>query len=460
MSEQLNPTVPTASAVPVPDPDGALRRRDEIGINLWDIAVLLATVVVAVAVPIEVVFGPYDAGWPAAVSVLISLVFTADIVMRFSRTITVGGIPIIDPMEIRRRYLRSWFTVDVLAAIPFEVLALIPGIADTSTGQALRILGLLRVLRVARVQLLQREWRVRASFNPALLRLAFFFFWIVMVAHWIACGWIALNGTVSANPALHPYHEALYWSITTLTTVGYGDLVPERAGEVAYAMVVMALGAAMYGYIIGNVASLIANIDVERSRHLGRMETVNNFMRDRKVPRDLQARVRDYHNYLWESRMGSQSEMFDDLPTPLRIEIALHLNRTVLRKVPLFEGASEAFLRELVLNFEPTVSIPGEAIVRRGEIGHRIYFINKGRVEVLAPDESQVVATLSDGNFFGEMALLTSRPRSNTVRALDYCNLYTLDREKFDEVLENFPDFAADVRRIADDRIAETAEQD
>jgi voltage-gated potassium channel len=76
----------------------------------------------------------------------------------------------------------------------------------------------------------------------------------------------------------------------------------------------------------------------------------------------------------------------------------------------------------------------------------------------MAPDESQVVATLSDGNFFGEMALLTSKPRSNTIRALDYCNLYTLDRDSFDRVLEDFPDIAAEVRAIADARSEESGE--
>lgn len=148
--------------------------------------------------------------------------------------------------------------------------------------------------------------------------------------------------------------------------------------------------------------------------------------------------------------MGNQKEILDDLPSSLHIEIALHLHRRVLRKVPLFESASDTFLRELVLHLAPQVCIPGETILRRGQIGHQIYFINKGSVEVLGPDEETVIATLRDGAFFGEMALLTSQPRANTVIAVDYCTLYTLERERFDQVLRDFPEFAAQVRSIAE----------
>lgn len=155
--------------------------------------------------------------------------------------------------------------------------------------------------------------------------------------------------------------------------------------------------------------------------------------------------------------MGSESELLEDLPSPLHVEIALHLNRPILEKVPLFSGVSELFLRELVLYLKPTVAIPGDPIVRLGEVGHRMFFINKGSVDVLSPDGSSVLATLADGDFFGEMALLTSAPRSNTVVAREYCNLYSLDRESFDRVLEDFPDFAANVRRIADQRRAESS---
>jgi voltage-gated potassium channel len=424
--------------------------RGELGSGTRDVAVLAATIFVAAVMPLEVVFGSPDAVWITAVSLFTALLFARDVATRFSRPIVVGGRPVTERAVIRRHYLRTWFVVDVLAAIPFDVIAVAPGIAGGSTAQVLRLLSLLRVLRVARIVALQREWRVRTSFNPALLRLASFGFSIVMISHWIACGWIALDGSEIGHPELHPYQQALYWTITTLTTVGYGDISPVGGRQVFYAMVVMGLGVAMYGYIIGNVASLLANIDVLRSQHLGRIETINHFLRDRHVPHELQTRVRDYYNYLWESRVGNQTEMLDDLPSSLHIEIALHLHRNVLRKVPLFERASDTFLRELVLHLAPQVCLPGETILRRGQIGQRIYFINKGAVEVLSPDDTTVIATLSDGAFFGEMALLSSQPRANTVLAVDYCTLYTLERDRFDQVLRDFPDFAAQVRRVAD----------
>lgn len=417
-------------------------RLEELGLGLWDILVLAATVFLAIVMPIEAVFPDLDAAWLIVASAVISLVLVADIRRRL-------GVP-------RSVYLRGWFTVDALAAFPFDLLAELPGVDGSGLGSVLRVFALLRVLRVARLFVLQRRWRVQTSLNPAVLRLAFFGFWIALAAHWIASGWIALDGFQSGPADLPPYQSALYWTITTLTTVGYGDITPQGSAQTYYAMATMGLGAAMYGYIIGNVASLLANLDVIRSRHLQRIETVNHFMRDRHVPRELQARVRDYYNYLWDSRLGQESALLEDLPRPLRVEIALHLNRAILEKVPLFEGAGDEFYRELVLHLEPMVFLPGQILMRRGEVGDQLYFINKGSVEVLSRDDSEVLAVLSDGDFVGEMALLSSQPRANTVTAVDYCNVYALGRDGFDRVLSRFPDVAAEVRRIAEERRIES----
>ena len=428
------------------EPETTHRARPQLA--AWDVVVLLATIFAAGHAPLYAVL----AGPPLSTLVLdawATLLFAVDLGLRFRRPVRVGGRPLHDRRAIARRYLATWFTVDLLAAIPFGLLSLLPALSGTSWPRTLALLGLTRALRLARLARLQAEWRAQTLVHPAVYRLGFFVFWAAMLAHWIACGWIALGGPAQSLAGVPLYLRALYWTITTLTTVGYGDITPRDAAQLAYAMAVMVLGAAMFGYVIGNVANLLANADTLRTQHLARLERAALFLRGRGAPRALRNRIRDYYEYLWESRMGEDQRLFDDLPPALRIEVALQLNRPILERVPFFRGASEPFLRELAQHLRPAVFVPGELVLRRGDVGHRMYFIQRGEVEVLAADDRTRVATLADGDFFGELALLTRQPRSASVRALDYCDLYTLDREHFEEVLALFPDFAAEVRRTA-----------
>jgi CRP-like cAMP-binding protein len=81
-----------------------------------------------------------------------------------------------------------------------------------------------------------------------------------------------------------------------------------------------------------------------------------------------------------------------------------------------------------------------------------MYFISKGRVEVLSPDGKTILTTLKEGDFFGEIAVLFSQPRTATVRADDYCDLYILDKDTFERVIAHYPEFAAYIREVAEKR--------
>ena len=120
-------------------------------------------------------------------------------------------------------------------------------------------------------------------------------------------------------------------------------------------------------------------------------------------------------------------------------------------KLSFLEGASRELIYDLCSHLQPIVFLPGETIVRFGEYGRHVYFVSNGTVEV-ENEAGEVIRTLGEGDFFGELSLLTREPRSATVRAAGYCDLYTLDRDTFRRTLDHYPDFAARVARVAEER--------
>jgi glucose-6-phosphate 1-dehydrogenase len=124
------------------------------------------------------------------------------------------------------------------------------------------------------------------------------------------------------------------------------------------------------------------------------------------------------------------------------------LNRETLEKVPLFAGADAVLLASLILALKPVVFQAADLVIRKGEIGRELYLIACGEVEVL-DGSGNVAATLGEGDFFGEISLLTSAPRNATVRAKSYCDLFVLDKSEFTRVLRERPHFRQSMIEIA-----------
>jgi voltage-gated potassium channel len=371
----------------------------------------------------------------------ITLVFCADLLLNFRRPLTAQGQVIDTWREITRHYVRQWCVIDLLAALPFSLFF----------GNTL--LQLLRLSKLARVVQRMRHWRQREIQNATLLRLIFFVFWLALIAHWLACGWLALRGMPTDTDKWTSYLQALYWTITTLATVGYGDITPTTNAQTVYAMTVMILGVGVYGYVIGNVATLLANIDLAKAHYLANLERLSAFMRYRHIPLPLQRRIYDYYAHLWEHRLGyDESTILAELPISLRTEVSLVLKQEFIEKVPFFKGASRDLIRDLALELRPVIFTPGDYIFRAGELGRHMYFISRGTVEVIGANQHTLLATLTDGDFIGEIALLRSQPRTASVRAVDYCDLYALDKATFERILGHYPDFAEHIQEIAKQR--------
>jgi voltage-gated potassium channel len=144
--------------------------------------------------------------------------------------------------------------------------------------------------------------------------------------------------------------------------------------------------------------------------------------------------------------------VFSALPPSLGTEISLFLKRDFIQRVPIFQGASDEFIKEIALHMKPLVFMPGDYVYKAGEFGRDMYFISRGTLEALSRDGKTIYATLAAGDFFGEIALVLNQRRTASVRALTYCDLYRLDKDMFERVLAHYPEIGMQIEAKARER--------
>jgi voltage-gated potassium channel len=380
---------------------------------------------------------------------ILNFLFVADIGINFVTKVKLGHIRYETPKEIARNYLGGWFVVDLVAAFPFELLlvAAFGGIpTEKNAFLAYLLLQSLTLVKLFKAGRIFKELQEALDILPAVRRLVIFGYWLLAALHIMALGWVLIGATEAQRPHFDQYLRAFYWVTTTIATIGYGDYYPnhDSNAQIVYTIIVQVFGVGMYSYMIANVASLVANLDVQRSSYQRRLEEVNAYLRAQRIP------------YLWAKQRGvNVTNVLDDIPKGLSQEILMFLNREVLDRVDIFKGADELFIRESVQLLRPRVFLPEEHIIRQGEYADCMYFLTGGEVRIIVGEHE--VARLGPGSPFGETALVDNQHRNASVVSTSYSTGYRLAKEDFEALRQKYPEFDKKVRDVVERRKSEEA---
>ncbi|XP_059725502.1 potassium voltage-gated channel subfamily H member 6 [Haemorhous mexicanus] len=445
---------------------------------VWDWLILLLVIYTAVFTPYSAAFllneeQVEEKRWDCSYScdplniidLIVDIMFIVDIVINFRTTyVNINDEVVSHPGKIAIHYFKGWFLIDMVAAIPFDLLIFRSGSDETTT-----LIGLLKTARLLRLVRVARKLDRYSEYGAAVLFLLMCTF--ALIAHWLACIWYAIGNVerpymehkigwldnlgdqigkryndsdLSSGPSIKDkYVTALYFTFSSLTSVGFGNVSPNTNSEKIFSICVMLIGSLMYASIFGNVSAIIQRLYSGTARYHTQMLRVKEFIRFHQIPNPLRQRLEEYFQHAWSYTNGiDMNAVLKGFPDCLQADICLHLNRTLLQNCKAFRGASKGCLRALAMKFKTTHAPPGDTLVHYGDVLTTLYFISRGSIEILREDI--VVAILGKNDIFGEPISLYARPgKSNAdVRALTYCDLHKIQREDLLEVLDMYPAFS------------------
>uniref|UniRef100_A0A8C8BEM2 Cyclic nucleotide gated channel subunit alpha 3 n=1 Tax=Otus sunia TaxID=257818 RepID=A0A8C8BEM2_9STRI len=382
------------------------------------------------------------------------IIYVLDMFVRFRTGFLEQGLLVQDEKKLRDHYTKTvQFKLDVLSLLPTDL-------AYLKLGLNYPELRFNRLLRISRLFEFFDRTETRTNY-PNMFRIGNLVLYILIIIHWNACiyfaiskligfgtdSWVYPNVSVPEYGRLsRKYIYSLYWSTLTLTTIGETP-PPVKDEEYLFVVIDFLVGVLIFATIVGNVGSMISNMNASRAEFQAKVDSIKQYMHFRKVTKDLEARVIKWFDYLWTNKKTvDEKEVLKNLPDKLKAEIAINVHLDTLKKVRIFQDCEAGLLIELVLKLKPTVFSPGDYICKKGDIGREMYIIKEGKLAVVADDGVTQFVVLSDGSYFGEISILnikgskSGNRRTANIRSIGYSDLFCLSKDDLMEALTEYPE--------------------
>ena len=405
-------------------------------LTVWDAVVWCVSMLYVTYVPWALGFETYNSSMEA-LEPLFEFILLADIAVRFSTAVRWRGLVVRSRSFIAFTYATSWLVLDVVAALPL--------------GFALN--KLLRVIHCL-VALLRPSYH----WNPGLALLAKLTVLLLLAWHWIACAfwsisqaghpddmeaWVPGAADFTSGSWHEKYARSFFFGVSACTGVGM-DIVPVTVGQTAFTSTVIVFGLVFFALLVGSASSAVAAFNQTAALRRERLEKVNAYLRHHGVRRELQDQINTFLVYVWASETDESLlhnvEDLVTLPPALKAELALDVHRELIHDVPMFSGLPRDTLYALVQCLQRRMYLPEEIIIAEGSTGDSLYVLCRGSVAVEREGIGRV-GILSDGAFFGEIALLSPVPIARTASciAISYCDVVAITRPDFDRVAAVHP---------------------
>ncbi|KAJ6674042.1 CHANNEL AKT6 putative-RELATED [Salix viminalis] len=422
--------------------------------RLWDTFLVFLVFYTAWVSPFEFGYLSKPSGGLAIADNVVNGFFAIDIILTFSVAYLDKSSYLLvdDRKKIAWRYTKSWLVLDVISTIPSEL------VRETLPDklQSYGYFSMLRLWRLRRVSKFFSRLEKDRNYSYFMVRCVKLICVTLFVIHMAGCFFfrVAVNNKDPSETWIGSvwedfhgeglwirYVKSLYWSTTTLSTTGYGDLHAVNPQEMIFVMLYMMFNLGLTAYLIGNMTNLVVHATFRTRQFRDSIQAASSFAQRNRLPIRLQEQMLAHLSlkYRTDSEGLHQQETIGSFPKAIRSNISNYLFYSLVDKVYLFRGVSNDLLFQLVTEMKGEYFPPREDVILQNEAPTDLYILVTGAVDLIVHRNGieKVVGEAATGDVIGEIGLLCYRPQLFTVRTKRLSQLLRLNRTAFLNIVQS-----------------------
>ena len=359
--------------------------------------------------------------------IFIDISFIIDVFLGFyTAYFDLGDELIIDSKVIVKRYLTSWFVLDVITALPYSSLINFYLIFNKDSFfyessykmfsnydlVLLHLLKLIKAMKLLKISvnnyLFQQifNWTIESNVGKELLIYTTAAVFMICI-HLLSCMFIFLgyqsypNWIIAQNIEPKDYSEVymagLYFLCLTIFGIGYGDILTTNINERIFNLFLLTVGLMLYSWLVSALSrikeKMETNLDDEKISLFGQeIELLEKMKKEYpKMPIDLYFNIQRFIYYKYEKMENNPKVLFDNLPYNIQKALVFTMYKPVIENFVFFKKFyNEDFIMKVLIMFNPVIYYRKKKIVTAGEFMDEMYFVKKGRLAIDLPVPAQL----------------------------------------------------------------------
>ena len=435
--------------------------------KMWDLLIAFLILYSAIITPYEIAFS--DNSKVSWFEVLIDILLGIDIVLTFFSAYTDDEENLVkNHKKIIKKYLKSWFIVDIISVLAvsyiFNASGRFSGLTKISKLPKLyRLVKLTKLLRITKMSSkgnlnkVTKFFMEKLKINANVERLFFFVLTFLLMNHLCACFWyfmakiedfspdswvVRLGYIDSSNIEL--YIISFYWTLTTVTTVGYGDITAGTTIERIYNLFIMSFGVLLYSFAIGSLSSIVSTLDQKSEEMNQKLQILSSIKKEFNLEQNIYDKVRKVIKYDLSRNQKDKMVFLQELPNKLRIELSQIMHDKVIQNFYFFRDQPSDFFAYVAPLLKPVKFSQNDYLYKVQDMIDEMYFIAKGTV-IFCLDKKygeKEVKEFKKNNNFGEIEMCLNEKLSFNIKIKSRnCELFVLKKNDFLRLSVNFKEF-------------------